>query len=74
MGFCGVLTNFNFIAQGFYSKRFLKSLKKLQKHQNHTFTNHGVIWAILKLIKIHDQGMENDFFMLRFKICRSGVG
>ena len=29
---------------------------------------------ILKLTKKHYQGMENQFFMVRFKICICGVG
>ena len=51
-----------------------KVTKINKKHQNHTFTNHGVIWKILKLIKIRDLGMEFDIFVLRFKICTYGAG
>ena len=34
---------------------------------------HGVLWAISKVTKIRDQGMELGVFVLRFKVCVRGV-
>ena len=56
------------------SKRSLRSPKITKTVQNHILTKHGVIWWILKLAKICDQGMDIHFFMLRFKICPRGLG
>ena len=66
--------NLNFKIKDFELKRFSSKPKSYKKPQNHVLTNHEVIWAILKLIKIRDQGMENAIFMLCFKICTCGVG
>ena len=54
----------------FILKKASSTSKKLQ---NYTLTNHGVKCPILKFIKIRDLGMENDFFVLRLKICPCGV-
>ena len=55
------------------SKRSLRSLKIYKKHQNHTFTNLGVIWKILKFTKIRGQSMGNWFLVVCFRICVLGV-
>ena len=52
----------------------LFKVKKLEKAPNHNFTKHEVLWAILKPIKIRDQGMELGFFVLCFWICMWGSG
>ena len=56
------------------SKRSLQSLKITKKCQIYYLAKHGAIWSLLKVTKIRDQGMENDIFVLRFKICIRGVG
>ena len=56
------------------SKWSLKSPKSCKKCQNYLLTNHEVIWKISKLTKKRDQGMENQFFVVCFKICICGVG
>ena len=65
--------NSNFKIKYFELTRFLQGFKKLQKCRSHTFTNNGVFWKILKLIKIRDQGMESQLFVLCFEICIGGV-
>ena len=51
------------------SKIYFKSKKFTQKRLIYDLTNHGVFWPISKVTKIHDQGMEIQFFVLRLKIC-----
>ena len=46
------------------SKDLLKVTKSYKKLQIYDLTDHGVLWTISKVIKIRDQGMENDVFVL----------
>ena len=65
--------NLNFKTQDFNVKMISSKPQKAKNNQNLVLTNHGVIWKILKMIKIHGQGMEIQFFVLRLQICIRGV-
>ena len=51
----------------------VKMISKVTKSNKIILIKDGVKWTILKKTKIRDQGMENPFFMLRFKLCTTGV-
>ena len=61
-----VFEDFNFKIRYFNVKMIYSKSQKGKNFQNHVPTNRGVIWAILKLIKIRDQGMELVIFVLCF--------
>ena len=47
--------------------------QNLQNDQDYSLTKHEVLWMILKLTKILDQGMELGVFVVCFGICVGGV-
>ena len=59
---------FKFKIQDFELKIISSKSQKVKTNQNHTFTNHGVVWLILKSIKIRDQGMEMLFLCYVFNM------
>ena len=42
--------------------------------KSHSHQTQGIMVLISKTIKIRNLGMENDIFMVRFKICVRGGG
>ena len=61
------ILGFQFYGLRFKDQTNLFKVPKIYKnYQNHVPTKHGVIWLILKVIKIRDQVMRSQVIMLRF--------